>query len=830
MNRRWLLTAVLLSPVSIAVYLRSGPLQPSTMPEYSPRRGFYLSHPVLLWANLGNSLLVAASYALFICGIYWLASKLKHRPELRNTLWILSALNLFFLTRLAVAVLSIVNLWWPLYNFTLALNFIAAIAAAPVAAVFVWRAPALAANIVHFFQLLDTEQQFANALRKSEAFLDRTNRIAGVGGWEVDLISGVVTWSEETYRIHGIPLDFVPTLEDGIAFYAEEARPAILSAVQDSIENGTPWDVELPVNRADGRRIWVRTAGQAEPHHGKRIRLVGTFQDITAQVDARNALRTANERIEIATDSGQIGIWDWDIVTGQLFCDDWMYRLHGKDPQQRRDDPLWRDHLHPDDKDRVVAALNDAVTGVRPYEAEFRIVWPDGSIHHLRGSARVTRAPDGSPLRMVGVNWDVTESRRLTAQLAEQHELLNVTLQAIGDGVITTDAGRNVTWLNHAAERMTGWSISDAVCEPINLVFQTLNADTREPAENPLANFIAQGNAVGIARHTLLLARDGRELGIENAVAPLRANGGRLLGNVLVFRDVTEQRNLAAETERNAQLKVQLKLRDEFLSHVSHELRSPLTSIYSFASIIEDGLAGQTSSEQKDYLHIILKNVSQLQSMIEDLLTVTQSREGKLAVEPQSLDVSEAIIDAIHTVQSSAAAKHIALSSIPCDDLPRGYADPIRLRQVLIILLDNAVKFTPHGGTIAVHASIKDSGLLLIQITDSGCGIAADKRTLVFENLYQVTGSTQPDTSVAGRTGLGLGLHIARNLVTRQGGNIWVTAAPVHGSVFNFTLPIFTAAAAEKQAPEDHPLRRKTDKPSPQPASHPASEKNNQAA
>jgi signal transduction histidine kinase len=137
-------------------------------------------------------------------------------------------------------------------------------------------------------------------------------------------------------------------------------------------------------------------------------------------------------------------------------------------------------------------------------------------------------------------------------------------------------------------------------------------------------------------------------------------------------------------------------------------------------------------------------------------------------------------------------------------------ADPTRLQQILIILIDNAVKFTPPGGRISVQASQVKEGFVLIQVSDTGCGIASEDRTRVFESLYQVTGPNEPDTSQAGRIGLGLGLHIARDLVTRQGGNIWVSDAPGQGSIFNFTLPI-SGEASSASAMEPQPLRRKTD-------------------
>ncbi len=234
----------------------------------------------------------------------------------------------------------------------------------------------------------------------------------------------------------------------------------------------------------------------------------------------------------------------------------------------------------------------------------------------------------------------------------------------------------------------------------------------------------------------------------------------------------------------------ELQMRDDFLSHVSHELRSPLTSIYSFSTIIADGLAGEVSAQQGDYLQIILRNVRQLQSMIEDLLEVTQAQSGKLSIELQPIAVNEAISYAVDTLQGVAIEKEISLSFVPLPSLPCAYADGTRVRQIMTILLDNAMKFTPAGGAVQVQASVqqKREGFLLVEVSDTGCGISPEATERIFEHLYQVS----DDPGRAGRRGLGLGLYIARELVLRLGGEMWVTSEPGKGSRFFFTLPVFS--------------------------------------
>src|ERR1700719_4492305 len=172
----------------------------------------------------------------------------------------------------------------------------------------------------------------------------------------------------------------------------------------------------------------------------------------------------------------------------------------------------------------------------------------------------------------------------------------------------------------------------------------------------------------------------------------------------------------------------QMKFQDEFLSHVSHELRSPLTAIYQFVTILLDRLAGELNLEQHEYLQIVLRNVKQLQSMINDLLEVTRVQAGKLTVELQCTSVSDAIIYTVNTLQGAATAKGITLSADMDCQLPSVNADPTRVQQILIILVDNAIKFTPAGGAVKVQGREfeEDPGFLLVEVPDTGCGIRPD--------------------------------------------------------------------------------------------------------
>jgi signal transduction histidine kinase len=243
------------------------------------------------------------------------------------------------------------------------------------------------------------------------------------------------------------------------------------------------------------------------------------------------------------------------------------------------------------------------------------------------------------------------------------------------------------------------------------------------------------------------------------------------------------------QTETDLIRSNQLQFKDEFLSHVSHELRSPLSAIYQYVTILVDKLAGELNPEQREYLGIVLRNVKQLQSMINDLFEVTRMQAGKVNIDLQCTSLPEAISYSLNTLQGAAAAKGISLSSNLQARLPSVCSDPTRIRQILIILIENAIKFTPANGKVKLEARVTEehSDLVVVEVSDTGCGISADMIEQIFERLFQAS-----DEAPAGRKGLGLGLYICRELVTRQNGQIWVRSVLGEGTVFSLTLPIFS--------------------------------------
>lgn len=235
--------------------------------------------------------------------------------------------------------------------------------------------------------------------------------------------------------------------------------------------------------------------------------------------------------------------------------------------------------------------------------------------------------------------------------------------------------------------------------------------------------------------------------------------------------------------------KQQLEFKNQFLSHVSHELRTPLTCIHQFVTILLDGLAGDISADQRDHLDTILRSVNQLGAMVHDLLEASRAEAGKVRLEPHCVAICDLVKLAVTMMRSVADERQVGLEMGVDSRIPFVHGDPDRILEVLINLIDNGIKFTPSGGAVTVQACLAptDPDFVYISVADTGCGIDAKAKALIFERMYQ-----DPNSIDNSRKGLGLGLFIAKELVTLHSGRIWVASEQGNGSTFSFTLPLYS--------------------------------------
>ncbi len=250
---------------------------------------------------------------------------------------------------------------------------------------------------------------------------------------------------------------------------------------------------------------------------------------------------------------GKIGSWEWQISPDVTTWSDELYRILGRDPGAPA--PTYAEHSAmyvAESWSRLQAAVQRALDAGERYALELEFIRPDGRRGWIEGHGETVRNETGEIVGLRGTVQDISEKKKLSLEIAHQHELLRVTLQSIGDAVITTDGIGQVTWLNPVAERMTGWLTDEAKGRPLAQVFHILNEETREVTESPVTQCLTQGRIVGLANHTVLISRNGEEFGIEDSAAPIRNKAGVVLGVVLVFHDVSEQRRMSGEMSYRA--------------------------------------------------------------------------------------------------------------------------------------------------------------------------------------------------------------------------------------------------------------------------------------
>ncbi len=221
---------------------------------------------------------------------------------------------------------------------------------------------------------------------------------------------------------------------------------------------------------------------------------------------------------------------------------------------------------------------------------------------------------------------------------------------------------------------------------------------------------------------------------------------------------------------------------DRFLSRVSHELRSPLAVVKGFASLLSEGVGGPVSEQQQEYLMVLMQSATQLGAMVDDLLAVSRAQRGNVAIECGTVQLTELLDEMVRAFRTLAQSKNVDLHLDIVQPLPEVVADPARVREVLGNLLDNALKFTPSGGTISVSAA-REAGMVRVTVRDTGCGIGAADLPHIFEQFYQ-----SESRDAAGHGGLGLGLFVSHDLITRQGGEMCAESEPGHGASISFTL------------------------------------------
>jgi two-component system cell cycle sensor histidine kinase/response regulator CckA len=529
-----------------------------------------------------------------------------------------------------------------------------------------------------------------------------------------------------------------------------------------------------------GRGVWVSvTVSLVRDDEGRPRMHLAQIQDVTERVRATEALRESEALLRATQEIANVGSWARDCQRGTVTWSEELYRICGIEPSAEVSYELYLSLIHPDDHDRIAAALETAVKQGGRFSFDHRIIRPDGSVRHLHGRGRVVMGENGVARRMVGSSQDVTE-RRLAEELETQQ---TETLQAIFDHIpamITfTDAWGRPVFANREWRRVSGWTLEEGRSKDF---FAELFLSAEERDRMSEFRRAASGSLGDFQMRT----RDGRAL--DTTWACVALSNGSVVG---IGQDVTDRRRLESQL-RQAQ---KLEAIGRLAGGVAHDFNNLLTIIQNYGRFVADELS--PGSEALADMGEVLKASDRAAELTRQLLAFSRQQ----LLQPRLVDVNRTVANVAGMLRRL-IGENIHLETDLAPDIWPVLADPGQLEQVLLNLAVNARDAMPDGGTLYLRTASAEidaaaarlrPGLVpgryaSLVVEDSGVGIAPDVLPQIFEPFF-----TTKDTG----KGTGLGLATAYGIVKQSGGYIYVDSVSGGGSRFTVLLPCFDDRGAD---------------------------------
>ncbi|WP_165252233.1 response regulator [Paludisphaera soli] len=517
--------------------------------------------------------------------------------------------------------------------------------------------------------------------------------------------------------------------------------------------------------------------------------------------EAEEALRRGEERFRSLTEATAAIVWNtlpsgevdaeqpsWTEFTGQTFDE-----LKGTG---------WLAAIHPDDRTRTADAWTAAMGTRSLFQMEHRLRRRDGAYLHMLVRAVPILDGAGGVREWFGVHTDIDAERRAEAALREAEERARLLLESSGEGIYGIDMEGRCTFINGAAARMLGYHADEVLGRNAHALIHHTRPDGSPYAveDCPIYRSFRVGDGCRVDDE-VLWRRDGSCFPAEYASYPILGGDGAIKGAVVNFTDITERKRVESELRRAHEAdQAATRAKSEFLANMSHEIRTPLNGI---VGMTELALDTELSPEQREYLGMVKLSADHLLSLINDILDFSKIEAGKLDLELVEFDLRDTLDDTLATLAMRAHKKGLELADYVAADVPDALVgDSHRLRQVIVNLLGNAIKFTERGEVVLrveVRSLTEDEACLHFAVSDTGIGIAAEQREKLFRAFTQADAST---TRKYG--GTGLGLAISARLVEMMGGAIELESEVGRGSTFHFTLrfgrargPVARPTAAE---------------------------------
>jgi len=437
---------------------------------------------------------------------------------------------------------------------------------------------------------------------------------------------------------------------------------------------------------------------------------------------------------------------------------------------------FWRRLLHPDDLDRAARHLREAFTAATvQMEEEYRMRAKDGRYRWTFSLMRIEYDDRVRPTTILWYCGDISDRRAAEQALLESEERTKQILRTANDAFVALDLGGRILDWNAQAERMFGWLREEAIGRILSgTIFPDVPGDGRR---NGLAEYLEMGVAQPLSQRLEMTAlrRDGSELPVEVTIWSTGRLDRRTFNTFI--RDITDQRR-AQTAIRVAQEEAERanRAKSEFLSRMSHDLRTPLNAVLGFAQLLA---ADSLTDSQRECTQQILKGGRHLLDLINEVLDISRIESGRLSLSPEPVDVVDIVQHSVDLVRPLAAQRQIEL--IVDSQTMAGQsvlADRQRLNQILLNLLSNAVKYNRDGGRVTIEFARPSPDHIRINVTDAGAGIPPDKLRLLFRPFERLGAET------TGVEGTGLGLTLSRGLAEAMGGSLDVTSVVDRGSTF----------------------------------------------
>jgi PAS domain S-box-containing protein len=364
--------------------------------------------------------------------------------------------------------------------------------------------------------------------------------------------------------------------------------------------------------------------------------------------------------------------------------------------------------------------------------------------------------------------------RRLLAEQRSDQELLlaakkmdEALLHSIGEGVFAVDSEGRLILLNRRAQEWTGTGARDAISKPFA---EVLHFEGQTP-EYFVEQVVHTGQGLQVGGEAMLVRPGGSRMPVSILAAPVLQDD-RVRGCIIIFRDTSEQRALD-------------RMKDEFISIASHQLRTPLAGLRWYTSTLAEGIAGALSPQQSELVKEMENCVGQMATLVNDLLDVARLDQGTLTLNQAEIQPRELLAEVVSTLESKAKRLQVSLLMNEEESLcPPVHADKALITEVLRNLVDNALKYTPENGVVMLSAQ-QEGRSLIFSVSDTGVGIPEESIDKLFRKFSRIENPMSKR-----ERGSGLGLYFAKGIVEKHGGTIWVRSAPSQGSTFYVKLPL----------------------------------------